>query len=379
MSTTQLPPIESLRPGRFTSMAGQPFEFTEADLADMAAVYDPAVFRAPIVVGHPRSNSPAYGWISGMEYDSASKRLCSIPGEVDAAFADLVREKKYRNVSLSLYTPTAPNNPMPGHYYPKHLGFLGAMAPAVKGLREASFAGFEEGVVEFGGYEEMASAGLWRRLREFLISQFGAETADTVVPQYDVQYLEQCAAQEQAEAAAEATQPAAFSDTPESQPGDTDVTDKTAEFAERESSLAAREAEIAAREQKIQQAEASAKRQNLAEFAESMIQQGKVLPRDKEGLVEFMAALDGEQVIEFGEGDSHVKATPGLWFMDFVKRLPTQVEFSEMGAGDGADEINLSDPIAISQAATAYQAAQRAKGVEVSDIEAVSHITKPRS
>jgi hypothetical protein len=341
MTSTTLPPIESLRPGRFVSASGELYEFTEADLADMAASYDPALFRAPIVVGHPKANHPAYGWVAGLQYDAQAQRLRSVPTEVEPQFAELVRAGQYRKVSVSLYTPTAKDNPAPGHYYLKHLGFLGAAAPAVKGLREVVFAEAVDGIIDLSGYEDMTQA--------------------------------------QAEAAAEAPLAAAFPDAPESQPGDTIVTDKTAEFAEREMALAAREAEIAAREQKIQKAEASAKRQSIAEFAESLVQQGKVLPRDKDGLIEFMAAIDGEQVIEFGEGDGHVKAQAGSWILDFLRRLPKQVEFSEVSGGAVSETIDFADPAAIARAATAYQAQQRQAGVEVSDIEAVIHITKPRS
>ncbi|OYW21050.1 MAG: hypothetical protein B7Z43_11640, partial [Sphingomonas sp. 12-62-6] len=40
----------------------------EADLAATAAAYDPAKFEAPIVVGHPALDAPAYGWVRGLAF-----------------------------------------------------------------------------------------------------------------------------------------------------------------------------------------------------------------------------------------------------------------------------------------------------------------------
>jgi hypothetical protein len=42
--------------------------------------------------------------------------------------------------SLSISARSWPSNPYPDIYYLKHVGFLGAAAPAVKGLKEPAFA-----------------------------------------------------------------------------------------------------------------------------------------------------------------------------------------------------------------------------------------------
>ncbi|MCA0405598.1 MAG: hypothetical protein LCH39_05550 [Proteobacteria bacterium] len=71
-------------------------------------------------------------------------------GDIDPEFADQVRQKRYAKVSASFYMPDAGNNPTPGSYALKHVGFLGAAAPAVKGLKQAQFATAGEGVMTFG-------------------------------------------------------------------------------------------------------------------------------------------------------------------------------------------------------------------------------------
>lgn len=336
MSQTTPQPIESLKPGRFTAMGGQVVEFSEADLAAMAAAYDPAVYRAPIVAGHPKHDDPAYGWVDALRYSPETQRLLSVPGDVDPAFAELVRGKKFRSVSLSVYRPDSPANPKPGVFYPRHLGFLGAMPPAVKGLREASLSDSEEGVVELGEWDDVTNAGLWRRLREWLIGQFGQDTADKVIPGFDVQSLEQAASQEVAEAAAEAAAGPAFSD-PQSG-GKSNMGTQTTDLAERE-------AEIARREAELQRREAAATRQAHADFAESLVQAGKLPPADKAGLVEFMASLDGEATLEFSEGEETVTTLSSAWLKSFLsRRLPKTIEFGELSAGAGTgDEISLSE------------------------------------
>lgn len=336
MSQTTPQPIESLKPGRFTAMGGQVVEFSEADLAAMAAAYDPAVYRAPIVAGHPKHDDPAYGWVDALRYSPETQRLLSVPGDVDPAFAELVRRKKFRAVSLSVYLPDSPANPKPGVFYPRHLGFLGAMPPAVKGLREASLSDSEEGVIELSEWDDVTNAGLWRRLREWLIGQFGQDTADKIIPGFDVQSLEQAASQEVAEAAAEAAAGPAFSD-PQSG-GKSNMGIQTTDLAERE-------AEIARREAELQRREAAATRQAHAEFAESLVQAGKLPPADKAGLVEFMASLDGEATLEFSEGDETVTTPSSAWLKSFLsRRLPKTIEFSELSGGAGTgDEISLSE------------------------------------
>lgn len=78
-----------------------------------------------------------------------------------------------------------------GRWYPKHVGFLGAAAPAVPGLKNAHFAG-KAGVVftaQFGtqGLEEAAS--LFRKMRDFFIDRFGIKDADKVLLSWQIECL----------------------------------------------------------------------------------------------------------------------------------------------------------------------------------------------
>lgn len=130
--------IEIFKAGSQTDNAGITRTFAEADLAATAAAYDPALHEAPIVVGHPKTDSPAFGWIARLSAHAG--RLLAEPAQVSAAFAEQVREGAWKKVSAAFYPPEHPRNPKPGVWYLRHVGFLGAVPPAVKGLRAVEFS-----------------------------------------------------------------------------------------------------------------------------------------------------------------------------------------------------------------------------------------------
>ena len=128
-------------------MGGQLLDFSEADLQATVAAYTPTKPEAPLVVGHPSHDAPAYGWVAGLQFCDGA--IDATPAQVNTDFADMVAAGAYKKISASFYSPTAPQNPVPGVYYLRHVGFLGAQPPAVKGLRTPSFADTEDGVLTF--------------------------------------------------------------------------------------------------------------------------------------------------------------------------------------------------------------------------------------
>lgn len=138
--------IQIFKPGQYQSMDGRIADYGENVLRLTAAAYNPAAFKAPIVIGHPKLDAPAMGWVEGLEFSEGV--LSAYVDQIDPSFAEQVKSGRYRNVSASFYLPDANTNPKPGILYLKHVGFLGAEAPAVKGLEAASFAE-QEGEVLF--------------------------------------------------------------------------------------------------------------------------------------------------------------------------------------------------------------------------------------
>ncbi len=142
MNITDWIPI--FRTGTHTDSNGNTRTWTEGDLDYIVNTYAPRYNEAPVVIGHPRGNSPAYGRIESVKREGGTlyaKLKDPVPD-----FIDMVRKGMFRKRSISLY----PNGSI------RHLGFLGAVPPAVKGLPDFSFSDSGGVTVEFTEKEEIA-------------------------------------------------------------------------------------------------------------------------------------------------------------------------------------------------------------------------------
>ncbi|TWC18630.1 Mu-like prophage I protein [Pseudomonas sp. SJZ085] len=148
--------LHIFKPGTHTAQCGTTYNFTEADLAATVAAYNPTLHEAPLVIGHPQHDAPAAGWVKSLS--ATAHGLIAEPQQIDASFAEQIAKGSYKKISASFYHPTAANNPVPGVYYLRHVGFLGAQPPAVKGLRPIELAEGEPGVIEFSESEPNTAA-----------------------------------------------------------------------------------------------------------------------------------------------------------------------------------------------------------------------------
>jgi len=353
--------LEIFRPGTHTAMSGATISFSEADLAAAAAAYDPALHEAPLVVGHPRADAPAYGWVKSLVY--AEGHLRALPHQVDAQFAELVRDGRFKKMSASFYTPDATANPKPGGYYLRHIGFLGAQPPSIKGLRDAAFADGEAGVVEFGDYGDVVEAGLFRRLREWFIGKFGLEEADKALPGWDIDYLK-TQADKLEPIEPDPVAQAAYAEEVRMQ---ADLAKKEADLNAQEADLKTRQAAFAESQTQLKNRETGLKRAEHATFCEDLVTSGKLAPGLKEPLLSFMASLRDEDTVAFAE-NGEAKTLPALaWFKDFVSSLPKQLAFGEAARAEAASgSVSFAAPSGFSvdpdalelhTKATAYQVA----------------------
>jgi hypothetical protein len=294
--------IEVFRIGTFTPMEGDPITYTAADLKAIADNYDYAVAPAPIVVGHPTTDAPAYGWAQSFEFDGERGRLDAVVGEIDAAFSDAVRKGSYKKVSLSFFRPDSAANPVPGVWYPRHIGFLGGAAPAVSGLKNAQFSGADQTVVfnaAFGerGFEQTAS--LLQALREFLIEKFGREDADKALPSYEIEWLGDTEIQPSARPSTLFSAPE-----PKQEPSLTQKTDPA--FAAREAKLTADQAAVTKRLSELAHAE-------HASFADAMVNDGKLIAASKDKLVSILDAISDDTLsVSFAAGEAPISAAKAL-------------------------------------------------------------------
>ena len=340
--------VEVFRPGRFAPLGGAPIEFSAADLAALAAAYDAASAPAPAVVGHPATDAPAYAWARGFAFDEARQRLTATLGDIEPAFADAVAAGRYRKISLALYAPDAPANPRPGVWYPKHIGFLGAAAPAVPGLKPVHFAAPCEGeaIFEFADATALRDvASLFRNLREWLIEKFGAETADRVAPGWTINWIDEAAEREPRD------EPLATPGFAAPHPTETVMTDKTPApapaDAAREAAFAARETAIAERERALHHAD------NLA-FAERMIGERRLLPALKDkavALLDGLAPVAGARFeVSFAEGGATKTGDALTTLRELLAAQPPVVAFGAVDVGDapGAGVVEFAMPSGMS-------------------------------
>ena len=139
--------IEIFKAGKRPDAHGTVVEITPADLQQAVEAYDVAYHEAPAVIGHPTMEAPAYAWVKGLQLDGDV--LKAELDQVHPEFADMVAEGRFKKVSASFYLSDSPDNPKQGSLYLRHVGFLGAMPPAVKGLRNPEFNEAEQGIVDF--------------------------------------------------------------------------------------------------------------------------------------------------------------------------------------------------------------------------------------
>ena len=330
--------IEIFRPGTFTTRSGDEITFTAADLAAVATAYEPAVHEAPLVAGHPKHDDPAQGWVVGLEFTDG--RLLAEVDQVNPAFSAAVGKGEYKHVSAAFYPPASKANPKPGGYYLRHVGCLGAMPPAVSGLKPLSFAAGDDDFVEFG-QGDLPLGSVLRTLREFFIAKFGLADADQALPSYIVSWAEDDDREPDSDHIAPPLSQAAFSQDPKGTVMADKATDQDVEARLRD--VEAREVKFKEREVAFSQQERALARRDNETFLDGLVKLGKFLPAQKDNTLAFMESLAGhDHVIEFAEGDGNKTRIKPL---DAYKRQlaasPKMVEFGEVAPGDGASTASI--------------------------------------
>jgi hypothetical protein len=388
--------ITVFRTGTHTDSSGKTRTWTEQDLDEIVRKYDPTYNEAPVVIGHPKDNAPAWGWVEALKREG--QLLYAKLKDLAPEFVEMLKQGRFKKRSISLYNDLAL----------RHIGFLGAVPPAVKGLPDVAFKGGDEAIaiemieMEEGEREKARRAQEARSRRYGIgIKEGGNVTKPSEwqsVPDEDfldpVNYRYPCPDAEQTRAAAsywgmprnkEQYSPKerdiierrleaklkkfrigryrkeetsmkerikrllgmAIDNLPE----DLDL-DTTASYSEADLARARAEAEAAAKaeaERRTRELEAQLKdkeaqlrqyaeqearlkrEQHLSEcraFLEGLKTKGQVIPAwEKMGLVEFLAALDASEELEFAEG---LKTSRGQWFRRFLEELPKVVTFKEV-------------------------------------------------
>lgn len=136
-----------LKVGKFTDSKGNQHEFTTEKLDKIVHNFEAVHKDVPICVGHPKTNSPAYGWINSVKR-IGDNLYCTFKGVQDE-FKQAVQKGLFKNRSVSLDKDLNL----------RHLAFLGGACPAVKGLEQFCFETDETALdIELSDFEDLAVA-----------------------------------------------------------------------------------------------------------------------------------------------------------------------------------------------------------------------------
>ena len=282
--------IEISRTGTFPDSGGRPQTFTEQDLDAIARAYDPDQRDAPLCIGHPKDNSPAFGWVEKLKHEGAKlfATFAHVPGEVKK----LVAKKHYRHVSMSL---------MPDRVSLRHVALLGAAQPAIDGLR----------AVELNDGDDAITVN------------FAAEDGEG--DSMTIEELQRQVGQLQAQLEALKTENADLKKKADTHKQDKDKADVAKTDAEQKAAKAS--ADFAAYKGKIETERREAR-------VSALVQAGKVKPAEKAGVLDFAAKLAGQDgTVDFAapDGTKESVTLEERYFRDLEAR-PVDERFADFSA-----------------------------------------------
>lgn len=265
---------------------GDKGSYTPADLDNIVAKYNPDFHEAPAVIGHPDTNAPAYGWVAGLKHDGNGTLLAKLK-EVNPQFEEMVKSGAFKKRSASFYRK-------PDGLELRHIGFLGAQPPDVKGLAAIKF---EEGSVatpeiEFKEREMAEQKTVAQEIQSFFEGLFRKSAPTHSFSEADLQPLLEKA-----------------------------IAPFQAKVTELEGKLTKQATDFAEREKKIAAGELST---SVADAVNKLRSAGKWVPAfEKMGLKLVFAELaKASDTIEFDEGDAKQKVTPLAALVNFLEKLP---------------------------------------------------------
>ena len=174
--------------------------FSTADIQQIVDNFDPSQFEVPAVLGHPKHDDPAYGWFSELRRDG--DKLQGKPRQMVPEFENAVLDGRFPNRSVKLSKDAVKG------WVLKHVGFLGAQLPEVKGLTPISFAAEDKDAIEIEfseethmAVEQMTDQAFSERMTAFFKNLFGEKPVAKTFSEAEVTAIATAAAKDAAAAA----------------------------------------------------------------------------------------------------------------------------------------------------------------------------------
>jgi len=390
-----------MRVGIFKDRHGANYDITQNVLDALARTFNPS--KPPhLLVGHPDGkNAPSFGIVEALKV--VGDKLLFKPGKVCAEFAALVRRGGFPSVSAGLTHDLSRLD---------HVAFLSAQKPAIDGF--APIAEFSaspdnptdaldvtdpaaEGMAEFASIPDWwvtdrikSIANLLRGVKNDIIERKGAEAADALLPESSITFLQADPPVEEEttpEFTASIEDKALASNAINETDGNVSDADKYNDLLPKYKAAQDSLAEMTAAVQKSttendmlkDEIDVLKKKIRLAEFAEFVegcIADGRVLPDQKQRIVDNMETLfNNPPPVEFSNGEKPSSAL-SVYKVDLMCRarvapkegaMPPRPEFAAQAAG-------CNDPYVLGKKARDYQDEMAAKGVRINHIDALEHV-----
>lgn len=280
--------IEVFKTGEHISANGIAKNWTEEDLQSIVNAYNEQQdHNAPVVIGHPTTNSPAYGWVKALEYKDGV--IYAELDKVDTQFAELVNEGKYQKVSIALYE----NGLL------RHVGFLGAVPPAIKGLKPFKFNS-EQKYIEINYQENNKKDNDMTTQEQSSLLNWVSKTFNEEVASQIASYIDKNFTKEEIEKKPEPEKPT-FSESPE----------------------------FLNMMEKITALERKKKELEFNEYFNKEVNEGYLVPSQR-ATIEKLFELNDDISYEFNEGETKtIKHSQDL-IKDLIRSFPKQIEFNEI-------------------------------------------------
>lgn len=301
---------------------GEKGAFTEADLDQMVANYQPqSVHEAPVTIGHPRGDAPAFGWMGSLK--RVGSVLLGKLSSADPAFEEMVEKKSFKKRSIGLVKDAYGQQGWGLH----HVAFLGAQAPHIKGLADCKFEDDDAQVVEVEFQEnQMANEskdGVIAWLNAWFEEKFGSKSVQVPATPAAKTFSEDDVKRIASEAVAEAIKPL-----------QTALDTQKTQFAERETKIV------------------TAETQSRADAAISKLRaSGRWVPAfDKIGLpIVFAELAKTVEPVEFGEGSEKKSVTPLDALVAFMEQQPKIVPDGNIYRGQSTSTTGTSATLKFSE------------------------------
>jgi len=374
--------MELFRSGNQTDSSGHSREWTEKDLDTMVKKFEELKTDVPATIGHPESDTaPAFAWFK--KFYRKGDTLVGEMSDWTKEFGEMLKNKMFKHRSIAL----RPDLSL------RHVAFLGAAMPAVKGLADFAFKENDEFVTfDFTEAEPSDSPllGEIKSLFSEMKAWFGSKKAEfkegAMVPQSIILSKDRFSSEGQVRDwikennfKVESNPGIDETDTSyrvrQRDPGQfvegsfrtkevsngisivmgklknpsgdmseltnmeeqimtneeltAKVADLEAKFSEAEKAIQAKKDAKEKAEKEFSDYKAEQKKAEFAAFVDEQVKEGKILPANKEATIKMMFSLDGQESLDFAEGENTVKKTPLDIFRETIINGQKKIEFGE--------------------------------------------------